>query len=97
MELVRTELQMEAAFIAELSGGRRIIRVLDGDGSSFGLAVNQEADADDTLCGRLLEGEVPGVIPDAEALGLGGGPDLGAWVGMPSGDRTARSTGPSAA
>jgi EAL domain-containing protein (putative c-di-GMP-specific phosphodiesterase class I) len=83
MELVRTELQMEAAFIAELSGGRRIIRVLDGDGSSFGLAVNQEADADDTLCGRLLEGEVPGVIPDAEALGLGGGPDLGAWVGMP--------------
>ena len=89
MTLARTELQMEAAFIAEVAGGRRTIRVLDGDGAAFGLEVDEDIPVQGTYCQRLLEGRLPSMIPDvrndprARDLVAPEISSIGAWVGVP--------------
>jgi EAL domain-containing protein (putative c-di-GMP-specific phosphodiesterase class I) len=55
MAFARAELGMETAFVAETSGDRRIIRVLDDVGGSFGLELDGRADLPNALRRAVLD------------------------------------------
>src|SRR5689334_1069338 len=83
MAFARTELGMEAAFVAEASGDRRIIRVLDDDGDSFGLEVDGQSDLPDALRRAVLDGPIP-TVPGMPASGDTGAPSRDAARGWDS-------------
>src|SRR5439155_3910845 len=60
----RELLGMDIAWIAELAGGKKVFRALDGDGASFGLAEGDEMPADTSYCQRLVLGVIPNRITD---------------------------------
>jgi GAF domain-containing protein len=64
---VRDVLGTEVAYLAEHTGDQQIIRILAGDGASFGLAEGQETPLGETYCHRVLSGRLPNVIPDVRA------------------------------
>jgi EAL domain-containing protein (putative c-di-GMP-specific phosphodiesterase class I) len=88
MTFARTELQMEAAFVAEVSDDRRMIRVLDGDGASFGLEIDVGADVPGALWRAMRDGIARSSTPDPRwGAGAAGSPEEGtdapSWVGVP--------------
>ncbi len=86
---VREFLRMEVAFLGEIAGERQVFRVVDGDGSSFGIEEGGEWKLKDTYCQRMLEGRLPSLIPDvqaderAAALSLSDTAKVGSFVSMP--------------
>jgi hypothetical protein len=59
LELARAETSMDAAVLGEIRDGRELVRLLDSDGGSFGLAVGASLLVEETYCQRLLEGRSP--------------------------------------
>src|SRR5690242_17007172 len=83
MAFARTELGMEAAFVAKASGDRRIIRVLDDDGGSFGLELEGQNALPDALRRAVLDGPLP-TDPDVRTSGHAGTPSQDAALGWDS-------------
>lgn len=88
LERVRRELDLDLAFVAEFAGGRRVFRYVEG-GSTFGVSPEGSDPLNETYCQRILDGRIPGVIPDArgdprtEALGVTQKLGIGCYVGVP--------------
>jgi GAF domain-containing protein len=88
LTLACTELDMGMAFVSEVVDGHELVRVSVG-GDDAGLGPGTSAPLDETICQRLLDGEIDGVVQDArghpalkdlpavETYGIG------AYIGVP--------------
>lgn len=56
LELARTQLGMDLAFLGELDDEVETFRALDGDAASFGLAVGSKLQLEASYCHRMAEG-----------------------------------------
>jgi EAL domain-containing protein (putative c-di-GMP-specific phosphodiesterase class I) len=77
LDLARVHLGLDLAFLAQFRDGEEIFRVVEGDADSFGLDEDTALPLDETYCARMVRGEIPNVIPDARAAGIG------AYIGVP--------------
>ena len=76
LSTVREALKMDVAFVSEFVQDQFVFRALEGDAESFGWREGKGFPLDESYCKRVLEGELPSVIPDAR--GEGGTRDL--WL-----------------
>jgi EAL domain-containing protein (putative c-di-GMP-specific phosphodiesterase class I) len=89
VELTLRQLQVDAVYIAELTGARAIYRGVAGDAASFGVVVDEGRPAEATYCGRLVAGGIPGVIRDATGdervsdLPVTRDAPVGSFIGVP--------------
>ena len=65
LELARAETSMDVAVLGEIDDGREVVRLVAGDGGSFGLTVDASLPVEETYCQRLLEGRLGNVVRDA--------------------------------
>jgi len=85
----RDLLGMELAFVSQLTADEQIYRYVSGDGSSFGLPQGHVSPQEHGYCVRMVDGEIPNVVPDVRAdprtseivatVACG----VGAYVGVP--------------
>jgi GAF domain-containing protein len=89
LELARVETSMDVAVLGEIHDGREVVRLLAGDGGSFGLAAGASAPVQETYCQRLLEGRLGNVVSDASSeelvcdLEVTRAARIGAYIGVP--------------
>jgi GAF domain-containing protein len=89
LSTVREALEMDVAFVSEFVGDRFVFRALEGDAVSFGWREGEGFPLDESYCKRVLEGELPNVIPDARSEGrtrdlwLTGEANIGSYVAVP--------------
>ena len=89
VELARDALNMEMAFVADTRGGVQQYVDIAGDADSFGAVVGEGPDLEGTYCGKLLAGELDGLVPDAvndervNGLAITHRSGIGAYVGVP--------------
>ena len=72
LRLIRSELQMDVAFVAEFVEGRRVFRHVDATDGPIGDLV-QPGDShplNESLCQRVVDGSVPMIMSDVQALRL---------------------------
>ena len=85
----RTGLGMELSFVSRLSGDEQSLTHLSGAAESFTLAVGTTVAASEGYCARMVEGELPGLLPDVRrdlrtsAMPVTAALDLGAYAGVP--------------
>jgi EAL domain-containing protein (putative c-di-GMP-specific phosphodiesterase class I) len=65
---LRNTLNLEVAFVSEITGGRRIFRFVDSDENFTPIAVNQSDPVDESYCQRVIDGRLPELIPDATQI-----------------------------
>ena len=89
LNLARDHLDMETAFVSELTETQQVYRAVVGDAASFGLRVDDGPCRDDTYCNLLVAGQLPYVIADVTAdervrdLPTTRDAAIGAYVGVP--------------
>jgi hypothetical protein len=89
VELARDALDMEMAFVADTRFGVQEYVDIAGDAASFGAVVGDGPPLDGTYCGRLLAGELDGLVPDAAhdervaGLEVTRRAPIGSYVGVP--------------
>ena len=89
LEVSKETLDMDLAFVSEFIEGRMMFRALEGDADSFGWREGQGIPVENTFCRRLLDGELPNVIPDAKSdervrcLEVTSEADIGSYIGVP--------------
>ncbi len=89
LELARTELRMDAAFLGEIRGEQEVLREVVGRAAEFGMAPGDTLPLEDTICGALLAGRAPEVLPDvsqhdgSRKLGVPQLAGVKAYVGVP--------------
>jgi PAS domain S-box-containing protein len=89
LQAVRELLGMEAAYLSEIVGDHMVVRELDGDGDSCGLAVGLSMPREQTFCQRMLDGRIANLIPDvgaddrAACLAVRRFGDVGAFATVP--------------
>lgn len=89
LELARRHLQMDVSFLSEFSGGKQVCRMADGQADSFGIVLGEGPEIAGTYCRRMLDGQLPPVVPDARAdHRLSGLPatseaGIGSYLGVP--------------
>ena len=57
------ELDMDTALVAEITGGREVVRWAAGEGEY----ASASAPLDETICQRLLDGRIAALVPDTAA------------------------------
>ncbi len=86
---VRETLGMDVSFVSQFTENQMVFRALEGYTSSFGWREGDEVPLDETYCRRVVEGELPSVIPDAKndervnQLDITREADIGSYVGIP--------------
>lgn len=74
LRAVRTQLQMDVAFVSEFDKGRRVFRQVDAQDSASPVKVGGSDPLEDSYCQRVVDGRLPELIHDAarvpEALTL---------------------------
>ena len=89
VELAQRHLELDVAYIADLTGDRQIYRAVAGDAASFQISLDQGLAATDTYCNRLLGGEIPNVVrdtgsePGVKDLPITREARIGAYIGVP--------------
>src|SRR3954447_23110204 len=66
LQVVRQELGMELAYLAQFTDGYQVFCELDGAGPSFGVTPGERVVLDSTYCHRMVHGELPNLIRDAQ-------------------------------
>jgi hypothetical protein len=66
LRTVREALGMEIAYTSELIGEHFVVREVDGDAASFGLAGELALPRAQTFCQRMLDGRIPYCAKDAD-------------------------------
>jgi GAF domain-containing protein len=67
LELARRHLEMDVAFVSQVTDGRQVYRAVDGDRESFGIRPGDGPVLEETICRRMIDGDIPQVIPDTAA------------------------------
>jgi GAF domain-containing protein len=89
LAVARRELKMDAALLSEVRGGREVVLWTVGNGRLPAVTAGLSEPLEDTLCQRLLDGTVDGLVPDVRAdprvrdLPVVRGAGVGAYVGVP--------------
>jgi EAL domain-containing protein (putative c-di-GMP-specific phosphodiesterase class I) len=89
LKMARSRLDMDVAWVSESAGALQIIRAIDGDGGSFGVAEGSSAPVEGSYSSSVLDGRVAHVIPDAAAdprtagLAMTRQLGVGSYVGVP--------------
>lgn len=65
--VVRSHFAMETAFIGTVAEGRRVVEYVDSTLAGCPVEPGLDEALDDTYCGRVIAGKVPGLIQDAAA------------------------------
>ena len=87
--VTREMLGMEVAFVSEFTEDRMLFRKLSGDAQSFGWRVGQTLPLTRTFCQRVIAGNLPNVIPDAQEderaknLDITEESNIGSYIGVP--------------
>ena len=82
----RDHLEMDLSLLTEFRDGRQVYRRLAGDRESFGVRVGDGRPLGETYCKRVVDGELPPVVPDARGDAVTrrlAGAGIGAYVGVP--------------
>jgi EAL domain-containing protein (putative c-di-GMP-specific phosphodiesterase class I) len=88
LRAARHHLAMDVAFVSEFAGGQRVFRVVDAD-TETAVVCGGGDPLEETYCQRIVDGVLPGVIPDtslepeARALAVTEALGIGAYVGVP--------------
>ena len=89
MALAREVLGMDVAFVSRFTRDRMLFRVLEGDADSFGWHEGGGVPLEGTFCKRVVDGQLPSVVPDAKndervnGLEVTHEADIGSYVGLP--------------
>lgn len=89
VEAAREFLGFDVAYATEMTDDEQFFRTLRGDGESFGVAEGIVMPARETYCQKVLDGELPNVIPvvadepDAACLPVTDAADVGAFISVP--------------
>jgi EAL domain-containing protein (putative c-di-GMP-specific phosphodiesterase class I) len=90
LAVVRTQLDMEVAWVSEFVGGEQVLRYVDAaPGVARPAAEGSRAPLSGSFCARVLDGRFPAVIPDARAvpeaalLDVTAELQIGSYVGVP--------------
>ena len=67
VQAVRELLDMDVAYATEFVDDQQVMRILRGDGASFGAREGIGIPLDQTYCQRILDGRLPNLIPDVRA------------------------------
>lgn len=65
--VVRQHLGMEVAFVSRIAQGRRVFEFVDSSPDFAPIQVGEGDAVEDTYCGRVVEGRLPGLVMDAGA------------------------------
>jgi GAF domain-containing protein len=96
LRLARRELDMDVAFLGEITTSAEIIRSVSGPVEQFDLSEGMSIPLDDTVCRAVLAGQLPNVLhdmaddPACAALGLPRSPKVRAYIGVPLSTADAR-------
>jgi GAF domain-containing protein len=96
LALARHELSMDAVMLTEISGDRETVRWVDAGPGFSQVRPGASRRLSDTICRRLLDGEIDGAVADVDAEpALDAIPRLaedriGAYLGVPISDERAR-------
>jgi hypothetical protein len=86
---VREALQMDVAFISKFSEDQLVFRALEGDAESFGWQEGESFPVDESYCKRVLDGQIPQMVPDAKRedatkdLRVTSEADMGSYCAVP--------------
>ena len=89
LSTVREALEMDVALVSEFVGDQYVFRALEGDPESFGWREGEGFPLDESYCKRVLDGNIPNVIPDARSEGatkdlwVTSEADIGSYVAVP--------------
>ena len=89
LSTVREAMEMDVAFVSEFVGDQLVFRALEGEAETFGWRVGGDFPLDESYCKRVLDGRLPGVIPDARSedrtrdLWITGEADIGSYAAVP--------------
>lgn len=64
LRLMREELEMDVAFVAEFIEGERVMRYVDVGPGVEGVVPGLSHPMDETLCQRVIDGRLPQVVPN---------------------------------
>jgi putative two-component system response regulator len=67
LRAIRDVLDMDVVYVSEIVGDDLVVRELDGDGTSFRLAMGGSLPRERTYCQRMLDGRIPNLISDVLA------------------------------
>lgn len=67
LRAIRTHLGMDVAFLAEFDGDGRIFRKIDSD-LALPIAIGDITPLEETYCQRVVDGRLPGLIPDTSLI-----------------------------
>jgi GAF domain-containing protein len=96
LALACSELSMDAALVSEIRDGREVVRWAVGGERIAGALPGASAPLEDTICRRLLDGDIGNVVEDTAAdPHVGGLPavrlgPIGAYIGVPMTSAAAR-------
>jgi diguanylate cyclase (GGDEF)-like protein/PAS domain S-box-containing protein len=99
LSLLRSRLGLETAWLASFRDGMQTFEVLDGDTDAIGFKSGDSASLFDSYCVRVIDGRLPGIIPDTradqttDALPVTHEFGLGAYVGVPVLNRNGGTVG----
>jgi diguanylate cyclase (GGDEF)-like protein/PAS domain S-box-containing protein len=99
LSLLRSRLGLETAWLASFRDGMQTFEVLDGDTDAVGFKSGDSASLFDSYCVRVIDGRLPGIIPDTradqttDALPVTHEFGLGAYVGVPVLNRNGGTVG----
>ena len=99
LDLARTHLGMEVAWLSEFGSGQQVIRATSGDADAMHVSVGTGTPLEGSFCVRVVAGTLPPVIPDARRhlgtrdLDVTRELGIGSYVGAPVHGADGRVTG----
>jgi PAS domain S-box-containing protein len=89
LKAARELLDMDVSWVAEFADGQHVFRDVDGDAASFGVKQGDAIPLSATYCLRMLNGDIPNVVPDVRNdprvrdMPVTAATGTGAYVGVP--------------
>lgn len=68
LHAIRAHLNMDVAFVSKFANGRRFFRFVDSPHPNQPVKVGASNPLEETYCQRVVDGRLPGLIPDAAQL-----------------------------
>lgn len=67
LEAIRKHLDLDVAFIGQFVDGERVFRYVDADPGASQISVFDSDPIEETYCGNVVAGRLPGLLPDSMA------------------------------
>lgn len=88
LRVVREQLGLEVVFVGEFVGGQRVFRHITSRSQEAIINVGDSHPIDETICQRIVDGRMPGLVADVRAVRERNGllayyDAIGAHVGVP--------------